>query len=407
MAWVARFLVSVPSVTYLLFLIGWRSEWLKTNALDWLTPLTCLEYISLNCYLEYFIESIDAALVTLEINDEAVYYREEDSETVIRRKKIMAVVYRNLIQENRDELWVLGDGKSIRLTGELAKDYTLICMLEKEIHDDVFIQLTPEQLHEVAARQAQERHPQRLKERHERRRLWQVLGGGSAVWLISVFLGVGWLGNLFGSRIAAFYTISTLVWAICIYALGKIAHIAKHSAARGDLQISTTTPANESLTVLLAQTKDVNLQKAFLGRMLEEKEPDFLKERVLENISPSLQKDDYERLTASQKEALWELVCNGHFDFIPLRVRLLKFLGSVGGSFEIERYEKKLRSLATRPIGELREAARICLKQLEENANRLNLSMNPNARILLRGAAEPIFSENLLRASEKIYIEYT
>jgi len=274
-------------------------------------------------------------------------------------------------------------------------------MLEKEIRDDVFIHLTPEQLHEVAARQAQERHAQQLKERQERKRLWQVLGGGSAVWLISVYLGVSWLGHLLGSRIGAFYTISILLWVLCIYALRKIAYIAKHSSAQRDGQVSATTLADESLTVLLAQTKDVNLQKAFLGRMLEEKEPDFLKERALENIATSLQKDDYERLTASQKEALWEIICIGHFDFIPLRVRLLKFLGSVGGSFEIERYEKKLRSLATCPVGELRAASRICLKQLEENANRLNLSMNPNARILLRGAAEPIFSENLLRASEK------
>lgn len=173
----ARSVVSVPLVTHLLFLIGWRSEWLGTNAPDWLIPVTWLEYFSLNCYLEHYIKSIDAALVTLEINDEAVRYMEEDRETIIPRKKIMAVVYRNLIQENRDELWVLGDGKSIRLTGELAKDYTLMCMLEKEIRDDVFIQLTPEQLHEVAARQAQERHAQQLKERQERRRLWQVLGG--------------------------------------------------------------------------------------------------------------------------------------------------------------------------------------------------------------------------------------
>src|SRR5579875_2391330 len=78
----ARSLVSVPSVTYLLFFIWWRSVWLRSNALDWLMPMTVLEFFSLKYYLEHFTDTlfwrIDEALVTLEINDEAVRYVEKN-----------------------------------------------------------------------------------------------------------------------------------------------------------------------------------------------------------------------------------------------------------------------------------------------------------------------------------------
>src|SRR5579875_2768141 len=103
--WLAHSVVSVPLVTYLLFLIGWRFEWLRSSARAWLMPMSWLEYTSLNYYLEHFTKSlglpIDETLITLEINDEAVRYREEDRETVIPREDYGCCLSKSYPRESR------------------------------------------------------------------------------------------------------------------------------------------------------------------------------------------------------------------------------------------------------------------------------------------------------------------